>query len=76
MQTFFTYEKNEKGEIFYTGKREHWEHYTVWLAWCGVNADTARVRNEIAVNMPTPSITWYSPDGAVKNERFGIYIEN
>ena len=61
------------GQIYIAGMEQRWLHYSVWLAWCGINVDTARVRNEVApLGFPAPSITWYSMDGAVKSEQFGI----
>jgi len=75
MQTFHTYERSH-GQIIHTGIARHWEHYTVWLAWCGVDAETAYVRNEVAPEgMPTASITWFAPNGVIKNERFGISLD-
>jgi len=71
---FHTYEKID-GKIVYTGIRSGWEHYSVWLAWCGVDSATAYLRNEVAVDMPTKSISWFAPFGVLKNERFGISLD-
>jgi hypothetical protein len=74
MQTFHTYEKID-GQIVHTGIARHWEHYSVWLAWCGVKAETAYARNEVAHDMPTKSITWFAPNGVCNDERFGISLD-
>lgn len=72
MSTVYLIEKID-GLIMIKGMQQSWLHYSVWLAWCGIDVDTARIRNEVApAGFPAPSITWYSMDGAVKSERFGI----
>jgi hypothetical protein len=61
------------GVICIMGMSRDWLHYSVWLAWCGIDTETARIRNEVAPDgFPARSITWYSMDGAVKSEKFGI----